>query len=271
MRQLPLFQIDAFAGDVFLGNPAAVCPLDGWLDAAVMQAVAAENNLSETAFLVPEGGGYRIRWFTPRAEVPLCGHATLAAAFVVFTELVPGRDSVRFQSRSGELIVQRAGKLLHMDFPAYAMEPCPAPPEDLLQGLNIKPLEVFVVRANPNYYALYETEDQVRAVAPDFRALERLHPYGVIVTAPGTNSDCVSRYFVPGFGIPEDPVTGSTHSALVPFWSRRLGKKQVHARQVSRRGGELFCEDRGTRVRIAGYAVKYLEGVINIPNNGGQT
>ena len=265
MKTLHIFQIDAFAGDIFLGNPAAVCPLDSWLEESVMQAIADENNLSETAFLVPEDDGYRIRWFTPREEVPLCGHATLASAFVIFNELEPERDSVRFQSLSGELIVQRDGDLLNMDFPAYAMEHCPEPPADLLQGLNIKPLEIYAVQATLNYYALYETEEQVRSIAPDFKIIERLHPYGVVVTAPGANSDCVSRYFVPGFGIPEDPVTGSTHSALVPFWSKRLNKKKIHARQVSRRGGELFCEDRGGRVQIGGNAVKYMEGKINVP------
>ena len=265
MKTLRLFQIDAFASDIFLGNPAAVCPLDSWLEESVMQDIAAENNLSETAFLVAENDGYRIRWFTPREEVPLCGHATLASAFVVFTELEPERDSIRFQSVSGELIVQRDGNLLNMDFPAYAMEHCAESPADLLQGLNIEPQEVFIVQATPNYYALYETEDQVRSIAPDFKIIERLHPYGVVVTAPGQSSDCVSRYFVPGFGIPEDPVTGSTHSALVPFWSKRLNKQKIHARQVSRRGGELFCEDRGGRVRIGGYAVKYMEGKINVP------
>lgn len=265
MRNVRLFQIDAFAGRTFLGNPAAVCPLESWLEESVMQDIAAENNLSETAFLVAEDNGYRIRWFTPREEVPLCGHATLASAYVVFTELEPKRDSVRFQSLSGELIVQRDGDLLNMDFPAYDMVRCPEPPADLLQGLNIEPREVYVVQATPNYYALYETEDQIHSITPDFKIIERLHPYGVIVTAPGADSDCVSRYFVPGFGIPEDPVTGSTHSALVPFWAKRLHKKKIHARQVSRRGGELFCEDRGARVRIGGYAVKYLEGVINIP------
>ena len=265
MKILRIFQIDAFASDIFVGNPAAVCPLDSWLQESVMQAIAAENNLSETAFLVPEVDGYRIRWFTPREEVPLCGHATLASAFVVFTELEPGKDSVRFQSRSGELIVQRDGKLLNMDFPAYEMERCPEPPADLLLGLNVEPLEVFAVHSNPNYYVLYETEDQVRSITPDFKIIERLHPYGVIVTAPGTDSDCASRYFVPGFGIPEDPVTGSIHSALIPFWAERLHKKKIHARQVSHRGGELYCEDRGTRVQIGGYAVKYLEGTITIP------
>jgi len=163
------------------------------------------------------------------------------------------------------LIVRRDGDMLIMDFPAYQMKPCPEPPAELLQGLNITPQEVFAVQAIHNYYALYEAEDQVRAVAPDFNVIELLHPYGVIVTAPGAKSDCASRYFVPGFGIPEDPVTGSIHSALVPFWARRLGKKKIHARQVSARGGELFCEDRGTRTQIGGYAVKYLEGKIIIP------
>lgn len=265
MQSFRIYQVDAFTDDIFLGNPAAVCPLDSWLNEAVMQAIAMENNLSETAFLVAEDGGYRIRWFTPSEEVPLCGHATLASAFVVFNELEPDRDNVSFQSHSGELIVQREGKMLIMDFPAYTMQPVADPPVDLIRGLNIQPQEVFAVNQVPNYYALYDTEDQVLSIAPDFKIIEQLHPYGVVVTAPGADSDCVSRYFVPGFGIPEDPVTGSIHSALVPFWADRLNKKRIHARQVSRRGGELFCEDGETRVLIGGYAVKYLEGNIYIP------
>lgn len=264
MQQLQLFQIDAFANEVFHGNPAAVCPLEKWLNDATLQAIAQENNLAETAFFVPKYDGFHIRWFTPKHEVPLCGHATLASAFVIFTELDPKRQSVGFESRSGPLQVMRKRSLLTMDFPAIPMKPCHRPPDILLQGLNIQPQEVFSVEADPNYYAIFEAEDEVLSIEPNLNLLEQLHPYGVIVTAPGKNSDCVSRYFAPSYGIPEDPVTGSIHCALVPYWAHQLNKSHIHAYQASPRGGELYCEDKGERVIIAGNAVKYLTGNINI-------
>lgn len=264
MQQLQLFQIDAFANEVFHGNPAAVCPLEKWLDDATMQAIAQENNLAETAFFVPKDDEFHIRWFTPKHEVPLCGHATLASAFVIFTELDPERQSVQFKSKSGPLQVKRKDALLSMDFPAFPMKPCHSSPDILLQSLNLKPQDVLSVEADPNYYAIFETEDEVLAIEPNLNLLEQLHPYGIVVTAPGKNSDCVSRYFAPSYGIPEDPVTGSIHSALVPYWARRLNKSHIHAYQASQRGGELYCEDKGERVIIGGYAVKYLAGNINI-------
>jgi len=264
MKPLQIFQIDAFTKTIFKGNPAAVCPLEQWLDDAMLQAIAQENNLAETAFFIPTDQGFHIRWFTPRHEVPLCGHATLASAFVIFTELERKRISIRFESKSGPLIVTRQGLLMVMDFPAYPMVPCQDPPKLLLKGLKHPPQEVFLVEADPNYYAVFAIEEDVRAIKPDLNTLEQLHPYAVVVTAPGNKTDCVSRYFAPSFGIPEDPVTGSIHSALVPYWANRLGKSKIHAFQASLRGGDLFCEYLGKRVRIGGYAVKYLTGMISI-------
>lgn len=263
--ELRLFQIDAFASDIFRGNPAAVCPLNEWLTDETLQAIAEENNLAETAYFVPKDGEFQLRWFTPRLEVDLCGHATLASAFVIFTELERTRQAVRFESRSGPLFVRRNGELLAMDFPAWGVEKCEHPPTALLEGLKRQPQEIFSVTPGTNYLTVYATETEVRSLQPNFASLEELHPFGVIVSAPGDKSDCASRYFVPSYGIPEDPVTGSIHSALTPFWAKRLNKKEIHARQVSPRGGDLFCEDRGERVNISGNAIKYLEGQIYIP------
>jgi PhzF family phenazine biosynthesis protein len=264
MRRLRIFQIDAFANEIFRGNPAAVCPLENWLDDATLQAIAQENNLAETAYFVPAEDGFHIRWFTPKCEVNLCGHATLASAFVIFTELDTQRRSVQFDSRSGRLRVNMDANLLVMDFPALKLKPCLNPPETLIEGLGRRPQELFSAEMDDNYFAVYETEDDVRAIKPQFNLLEQLHPFGVVATAPGKHADCASRYFAPGYGIPEDPVTGSIHAALAPLWAKRLNKSQIHAHQVSPRGGELFCEDKGDRVNIAGYAVKYLEGMIYV-------
>jgi len=255
--RLSLFQIDAFTGRLFSGNPAAVCPLSAWLDAAVMQAIAAENNLSETAFIVPADGEYAIRWFTPTHEVDLCGHATLASAFVVFHELEPARHVVSFQSHSGPLHVTRDGERLCMDFPTRAASACD-PPAALVAALGRPP--VAVSRAN-NYLAVYGSEDDVQSLQPDMAALRALDT-PVIVTAPSARADFVSRFFAPARGVPEDPVTGSAHCTLIPYWAQRLQKTELHALQVSRRGGELFCAHRGERVMISGRAVKYLEGAL---------
>lgn len=257
---LRMFQIDAFTDRLFGGNPAAVCPLDRWLDDALMQAIAAENNLAETAFFVPNGAEYGLRWFTPTTEVDLCGHATLASAWVVFNELAPERQSVTFSTRSGDLVVRRDGERLVMDFPARPGRPC-APPQALIDALGHAPKAVF---AADDYMAVFASEDEVLALRPDMRTLAQLDQRGVIVTALSTRADFVSRFFAPRAGIPEDPVTGSAHCTLVPYWSARLGKQQLHALQVSARGGELFCEDRGERIIIAGHAVKYLEGSIRV-------
>lgn len=259
--KISLFQIDAFASQVFAGNPAAVCPLEEWLEDWLLQAIAAENNLSETAFLVRSGDQYQIRWFTPVQEVALCGHASLASAFVVLNILEPGRSSMIFSSQSGPLSVERKGDRLQMEFPLWQPEPDSAPAE-LLAGLRLKPLEVFLARTY--LAAVYDSEDQVRSLQPDFELLKRLDCLGVIVTAPGIAVDFVSRFFAPRVGIPEDPVTGSAHCTLVPYWSKRLGKTQLHALQVSPRGGELFCQQLDDKVIIAGRAVKYLEGTIDL-------
>lgn len=260
--KLRLFQIDAFTSKVFRGNPAAVCPLEDWLENRTLQSIAAENNLSETAFFVPTDNGFHLRWFTPKIEVDLCGHATLAAAFVIFTELEPDRQTVRFETKSGPLFVKRESELLSMDFPAWQLQPCTEPPTALLQGLGRKPQTVFSVEPVKNYFAIFADESEVASITPDHNLLEQLHPNGVVVTAPGKNSDCASRYFVPSYGIPEDPVTGSIHCGLVPYWATRLNKKEIYARQISERGGELFCQDQGDRVQISGQAIKYLEGFI---------
>jgi predicted PhzF superfamily epimerase YddE/YHI9 len=252
------FHVDAFAGETFRGNPAAVCLLDAWLADATLQNIAAENNLSETAFIVPHGGEFDLRWFTPTTEVDLCGHATLAAAAVLFTERNFAGDTIRFHSRSGLLLVSRAGEVFTLDFPARPPEAC-EPPEALLCGLGRRPAHVFKSR---DYLAVFATEAEVRALAPDFVALKTLDCLGVIATAPGGDSDFVSRFFAPAAGIDEDPVTGSAHCTLVPYWSQRLGKTTLFARQVSRRGGELFCRLAGDRVHIGGKAVLYLRGEI---------
>jgi len=264
MQSIQIYQVDAFTNDVFHGNPAAVCPLEHWLDDRTLQAIAQENNLAETAFFIPAGQGFHIRWFTPMHEVPLCGHATLASAFVIFTELEPGRQTIQFESKSGPLQVKLQGSLLEMNFPAFQMVPCQNPPEDLLTGLKCHPTEIYIVEEDPNYYAILSNEAEVQALDPDLTFLEKLHPYGVVVTAPGTKSDCISRYFAPSYGIPEDPVTGSIHSVLVPYWSNHLKKSKIHAYQASQRTGNLYCEYKNKRVLIAGQAVKYLTGVINI-------
>lgn len=264
---LRLYQVDAFADEPLRGNPAAVVPLEAWLPDELMQAVAAENNLSETAFFVPTGPGrYELRWFTPAAEVDLCGHATLAAGFVLFERLGEEGETVTFESRSGPLGVRRHrdGGLV-LDFPARPGQPC-VPPPDLVSALGARPLEAL--RASRDYMAVFASEREVRALRPDFARLETLDLPGVIVTAPGEEVDFVSRFFCPALGIPEDPVTGSSHCTLVPYWSRRLGRPTLRARQVSRRGGELLCADRGERVEIAGHAALYLEGVIRPGRDG---
>lgn len=262
--QLPLFQIDAFATKVFRGNPAAVCPLSSWLPDSTLQAIAQENNLSETAFFVAEQDSYRLRWFTPRQEVDLCGHATLAAAHVIFCELGSEKEEIEFNSRSGTLSVKREENLLSMDFPALHMEPCFDPPGHLMEGLRREPDDVLLTEEDPNYYAIYSSADDVRELQPDLAKLERLHPYGTVATAVGREADFISRYFAPSYGIPEDPVTGSIHCALTPYWASRLDKTHLRAQQASHRGGELFCEPQNDRVRISGRAVKYLQGTLSI-------
>ncbi len=267
MKEIPIYQIDSFASEVFKGNPAAVCVLDVALDERVMQCIAKENNLSETAFIVPNGSGWDIRWFTPNLEVPLCGHATLAAAYVIFNELSFNGSDISFQSKSGELIVRRSlanqpKQQLTLDFPAMEFIECNNTPEALLAGLGLVPHKIFKVDSDPNYYAIYETEQQVASLQPNLAELAKLHPYGVVISAKGKEYDCVSRYFLPSYNIPEDPVTGSIHCALTPYWSGILNKQKINAAQLSERGGVLLCENKGDRVLISGVATKYMEGRI---------
>jgi PhzF family phenazine biosynthesis protein len=258
----PIFQLDAFASRRFAGNPAAVMPMERFLDDAVMQAIAAENNLAETAFLVPEGGDYRIRWFTPRVEVPLCGHATLASAAVVMERLEPTRRKVVFHSMSGPLTVRRVDPAYVMDFPARPSAPVSAPP-GLVEALGVTPVEVLVNAFN--YMGVLENERALRALAPDMAALARLDRPGVIVTAPSAGTyDFVSRYFAPAKGIPEDPVTGAAHCMLAPYWAQRLRKTELHAFQASSRGGEMTCRLIRDRVELEGTCVFYLQGEVEI-------
>jgi predicted PhzF superfamily epimerase YddE/YHI9 len=260
--RLPMYQVDAFTDSLFGGNPAAVCPLDAWLPDATMQAIAAENNLAETAFFVRDGSDYALRWFTPTVEVDLCGHATLASGHVVFSFLEPKRDSVGFHTaKAGTLTVGRCGDRLVMDFPAWPAEPC-EPPAGLLAALGGTPRAVLRAR---DHLVVYDTAAAIMALKPDLAALGKIESWAAIVTAPGDNGiDFVSRFFAPAQGVPEDPVTGSAHCTLVPYWAKRLGKTQFEARQLSRRGGALRCALNGDRVSIGGQAVTYLEGSISV-------
>lgn len=265
--QVPLFQVDAFATRPFRGNPAAVCPMEAWLPDDVLQAIATENNLSETAFVRPRAGSaeYDLRWFTPAFEVDLCGHATLGTAFVLMTELRPELRRVAFHTRSGVLVVTRDGDALVMDLPANPAKPIASPP-GLAEALGATPSAV--VRAR-DLVAVFDDADTVRRLRPDVARIAALDAYAVAVTAPGTGPDAdvdfVSRFFAPRAGIPEDPVTGSAHCTLVPYWAARLGRSRVTARQVSARTGELIGTVRGDRVDLAGHAVLTIKGTLFVP------
>jgi PhzF family phenazine biosynthesis protein len=260
--KVDIYQVDAFTDVLFKGNPAAVCPLARWLPDEVMQSIAAENNLAETAFFVGGEGRFALRWFTPAAEVDLCGHATLATGFVVFSFLDPTRDLLTFDSASGPLTVSRqADDYLALDFPARP----PAHRVDLPaleEALGARPQEVW--GGGRDLLAVFATEDEVRALAPDMERLKRLDGMAVVVTARGRTADFVSRFFAPKVGVPEDPVTGSSHCMLVPYWAERLKRDELRAHQLSPRGGELLCTARGERVGIAGRCVLYLRGVIEL-------
>ncbi len=258
--EIPFYQVDAFSSKVFRGNPASVCLLEAWLEDYLLQSIAEENNLSETAFLVPVSKGkYSLRWFTPKVEVDLCGHATLASAFVIFSFIEPSLSTVEFDTLSGTLIVNRAGKLLSMDFPSRKPEPFDKLPI-ISKALGIEPSEVLKSR---DLMVVFEDEDTIRKMNPDFEILKEIPDVlGVIVTAPGKQSDFVSRFFAPKVGVLEDPVTGSSHCTLIPYWAERLGKNSLYALQLSKRGGELFCENKGDRVTISGQAVLYAKGKI---------
>jgi PhzF family phenazine biosynthesis protein len=263
MMTIPIFQVDAFTQKAFGGNPAAICLLNTWLADDVLQRIAAENNLSDTAYLVKTQHGYDLRWFTPEIEVDLCGHATLASAYVIFEFLQPELQSVSFSTASGVLTVtQNSSKLLSMNFPSRPAVPIVLDIKKLTEALGKEPVEVLQSR---DLVAVYESEDDVLALQPNIEKLKAIEEgFLVIITAKGKNVDFVSRCFAPKGGIDEDPVTGSAHCTLIPFWSERLNKSRLTARQVSKRGGDLFCEYAGDRVVISGYAALFLRGEIFI-------
>lgn len=258
--KLPMYQIDAFADHVFAGNPAAVVLLPEWLPDEILQAIAAENNLSETAFVIPSAEVCPLRWFTPWVEVDLCGHATLASADVLTRITYPGREEVRFSTLSGELAVKRQGDFLRLDFPARPAKPIELD-EAISGALGAEPQAAYLAR---DMMLIFGCEEEVRNLCPDFRRLRDLAPGMFIATAPGREADFVSRFFAPVVGIDEDPVTGSAHCTLIPYWAVRLGKNRLTAHQVSARGGELSCEWCGKRVGIAGRAAEYLRGEISV-------
>ena len=262
MATIKIYQADAFTGKLFGGNPAAVCPLNEWLPDETMQQIAIENNLAETAFFVKNETGYKLRWFTPEYEIDLCGHATLASAHILFTELGFEGDTIHFDTvKAGPLAVTKTGDKYTLDFPSRPAIHIELP-NGLAEALGEKqPIAVYRSR---DYLVVYETEDDIVELEPDFFALSKMDTLGVIVTAPGKNSDFVSRFFEPSAGIPEDPVTGSAHCNLIPYWADRLGKNELHAFQLSARKGELWCELKGDRVLISGNAVTYLRGEITI-------
>ncbi len=258
--KLPLYQVDAFTNRAFGGNPAAVVLLDAWLPDGVLAAIAAENNLAETAFVVTRGEVMPLRWFTPTVEVDLCGHATLAAAHVLFRHRLPAAKRVAFSTRSGELAVSREGELLCMDFPARPGKPVPVT-DALVAALGVRPREAYLAR---DLLVIFEAEALVRDFQPDFQRIAALDAFAVTISAPGETADYVYRFFAPRQGIPEDPATGSANCTLVPYWAARLRKSELAAKQLSPRGGELRCTLRGDRVLIAGHAVEYLRGEIDV-------
>jgi PhzF family phenazine biosynthesis protein len=257
---IPYYQVDAFTSRLFAGNPAGVCILSAWLSDSMLQSIAAENNLAETAFIVQRDSYFDLRWFTPTLEMDLCGHATLAPAHVLFRHLGYRDGVVTFQTRAGRLTVTRSDDLLTLDFPARPASAC-SPPDALTEGLGSSP--TFTAKAR-DYLVVFANERAVRELRPNMNALMQLDCLGIIATAPGDNCDFVSRFFAPQAGVPEDPVTGSAHCTLIPYWAERLGRTKMHAMQVSPRGGELFCEYRGERVGIAGRAVTYSSGFLHI-------
>lgn len=261
MTKLQIFQADAFASGLFKGNPAAVVPLNEWLSDHLMQQIAAENNLSETAFFIPEGDHFHIRWFTPKAEVNLCGHATLATAHVLFNELNFQERQIEFHSKSGILTVEKVEDKLQLDFPAdFAIEV--APVSVFTEAFGAPPLKTL--KGRTDYLLLFDSEETIRKIKPDIRLLLSTDARGIIITAPGNEVDFVSRFFAPAVGVNEDPVTGSAHTTLIPFWANRLNKTELTALQLSERGGQLWCCLAGDRVLIAGKAVTYLQGEIKI-------
>jgi len=260
MTEIKIYQADAFAEKIFKGNPAAVCPLHEELPEETMQNIAAENNLAETAFITKKNGQLNIRWFTPACEIDLCGHATLASAHVLFNHEGLTGGKVEFHSKSGPLRVEEKDGMLELDFPALAAEKCPADPQ-IEKAFGKKPLELY---KNSDYMAVFESEKDIRDFAPDLAEIKKMDSRGIIVTAKGDSCDFVSRFFGPQVGIDEDPVTGSAHCLLTPYWHSVTGKKTMTAKQLSKRGGKLICTIDGDRVKIAGKAFTYMEGVIRI-------
>lgn len=261
---LEIYQVDAFTTKSFGGNPAAIVPLDKWLPDETMQNIALENNLSETAFFVRNGDVYELRWFTPTFEIDLCGHATLASAFVIFDVLGTSEKILRFQTKSGTLSVEKDNDSLVLDFPARPATKCEVP-AGLIEAIGKEPKEILKAR---DYLMVYETEDEVREINPNFAELLKVPTHAVIITARGTDCDFVSRFFAPEVGVFEDPVTGSAHCTLIPYWAEVLSKTELFARQVSARGGELFCKLDGDRVKIGGHATLYLKGEIYVETEG---
>jgi len=255
-----IYQVDAFTNHVFAGNPAAVCPLTHWLDEQLMQEIAMENNLSETAFFLQKEDVFEIRWLTPVVEIDLCGHATLASAHVIFNHLDYREHEIHFKYSGGDLTVSREEDRLKMNFPSTPAIPSD-PKEVLINGLGAEPVEVLKSR---DYMAVYENEHVVRSLKPNFALLEKLNAIGIIATAPGKSADFVSRFFAPAAGINEDPVTGSAHCTLIPYWAERLNKSKMDALQVSPRGGQIYCDYLGDRVGIAGHAITYMVGQIHV-------
>jgi len=258
-----VFQIDAFTDKVFSGNPAAVCILDHWLDEWLMQRIAMENNLAETAFVVRDGTRYQIRWFTPETEVDLCGHATLASAYVLFQYFDINSDTIEFYSPgSGKLSVEKGPDgYLTMDFPRDETIEIEGSRE-MVDAIGAVPVQS--IKGKTDYLLIYSTQAEIEAMTPNFHLLNHIDCRGVIVSAPGDEVDFVSRFFAPQSGIPEDPVTGSAHTTLTPYWAKTLGKTKLTARQLSARGGDLLCEDMGKRIKISGKAVPYLIGEIDL-------
>jgi len=263
MAKLTLYQVDAFTDHLFGGNPAAVCPLVEWLPDQTMQNIAMENNLSETAFFIKEGDQFHIRWFTPLAEVDLCGHATLASAHVIFHLLDRKESEIRFRSRSGILVVSREKDLLTLNFPSDELSAV-EPPPFLIESLGIHPVEIY--QGKTDYLVVVGSQEEVEQLDPDFGLMNKSDCRGVIVTAKGSEVDFVSRFFAPRVGVNEDPVTGSAHTTLIPYWSKKLGKSEMRAIQLSKRKGHLWCKFLGDRVEISGKAVIYLEGEIILDN-----
>ncbi len=263
MNKQMIYQVDAFTSTLFAGNFAAVCPLKSWLDEKTMQLIAMENNVSETAFIVPDGADYQIRWFTPNTEVDLCGHATLASAFILFELLQHPKNQIIFKSKSGQLIVRKEGDLLQMDFPALPfarIEPMP----ELIKAIGVVPDETY--QSTFDLLCIFKDAKLVQQVQPDFDSLTKMNYRGFILSAPGFNSDVYSRGFYPSCDLPEDPVTGSAHCVITPYWCARLNKNKIHARQGGKRQGELWCELKKDRVILSGYCRLYLQGEIQVPS-----